>query len=103
MAAGLIPEFGSLSAPAPPAPSEALVLNGNVTGFQVTGNVVRDVNNIGIDMIGGETDIQPNPALVARNGIVRRNVVVAANSNYEGGYAAGIYVDGGRRGLNYTV
>ncbi|NJL27094.1 MAG: hypothetical protein HC897_04015 [Thermoanaerobaculia bacterium] len=78
------------------APSEAVTLNGNVDGFLIENNVVRDVNNIGIDMIGGETDIQPNPALVARNGIVRRNVVLAANSNYEGGYAAGIYVDGGR-------
>lgn len=78
------------------APSEAVTLNGNVDGFLIENNVVRDVNNIAIDMIGGETDIQPNPALVARNGIVRRNHVIAASSNYEGGYAAGIYVDGGR-------
>ncbi|MBU6281428.1 right-handed parallel beta-helix repeat-containing protein, partial [bacterium] len=38
-----------------PAPSEAITLNGNVDGFEVTGNVVTDVNNIGIDVIGGET------------------------------------------------
>ena len=44
-----------------PATSEALTLNGNVDGFAVTNNVVRDVNNIGIDFIGGETDIQPDP------------------------------------------
>ncbi len=78
------------------APSEAVTLNGNVNGFLIENNVVRQINNIGIDMIGGETDIQPNPTLVARNGLVRGNVVLAANSNYGGGYAAGIYVDGGR-------
>jgi Right handed beta helix region len=54
-----------------PAPSEALTLNGNVDGFQVTNNVVRDVNNIGIDFIGGETDIQPDASKVARNGVCR--------------------------------
>ena len=79
-----------------PAHSEALTLNGNVTGFEVTNNVVRDVNNIGIDFIGGETDIQPDPAKVARDGVCRGNQVFRANSDYGGGYAAGIYVDGGR-------
>ena len=79
-----------------PARSEALTVNGNVTNFEISANVVRDVNNIGIDMIGGETDIQPNPALVARNGLVRGNTVLRARSSYGGGFAAGIYVDGGR-------
>ncbi len=79
-----------------PAPSEALVLNGNVTHFEVTNNIVRDVNNIGIDFIGGETDIQPDTAKVARNGVCRGNQVYRANSSYGDGYAAGIYVDGGR-------
>lgn len=79
-----------------PAKSEALTLNGNVELFEVTNNVVRDVNNIGIDLIGGETDVQPNPSLVARNGVVRGNRVERANSIYGGGFAAGIYVDGGR-------
>lgn len=78
------------------APSEAITLNGNVDGFLIENNEVRDVNNIAIDMIGGETDIQPNNNLVARNGTVRGNVVISANSIYEGGYAGGIYVDGGR-------
>lgn len=36
-----------------PATSEAIVLNGNVDGFNVTQNLVHDVNNIGIDFIGG--------------------------------------------------
>ena len=79
-----------------PAQSEALTLNGNVDGFEILGNLVRDVNSIGIDMIGGETDIQPNSTLVARNGVVRGNTVLRANANYEGGFGGGIYVDGGR-------
>jgi len=79
-----------------PAPSEALTLNGNVELFEVTNNVVRDVNNIGIDFIGGETDIQPDPTKVARNGVCRGNVVARARSSYGGGYAGAIYVDGGR-------
>lgn len=79
-----------------PAQSEALTLNGNVTDFAVTNNVVRDVNSIGIDFIGGETDIQPDPTKVARNGVCSGNTVVRANANYGGGFGAGIYVDGGR-------
>ncbi|MFO0983035.1 MAG: right-handed parallel beta-helix repeat-containing protein [Planctomycetota bacterium] len=77
-----------------PADSEALVLNGNVERFAVTGNVVRDVNNVGIDFIGGEADI--NPSFVARNGVCAGNLVERANANYGGGFAAGIYVDGGK-------
>jgi parallel beta-helix repeat protein len=78
-----------------PYRSEALTLNGNVTDFQVTNNVVSRVNNIGIDFIGGETDIQPDPSKVARNGVCRGNVVEQANEQ-GGGFAGGIYVDGGR-------
>lgn len=79
-----------------PATSEALAINGNVDGFRVTNNVVRDVNNIGIVMIGGERDLQPDPTKVARNGVCSGNRVERARSSYGGGYAAGIYVDGGR-------
>ena len=79
-----------------PAPSEALTLNGNVQNFTIRNNDVHDVDNIGIDMIGGETDIQPDPSKVARNGLVRGNRVARARSSYGGGFAAGIYVDGGR-------
>ncbi len=78
-----------------PSTSEALTLNGNITGFEVLDNLVHDVNNIGIDFIGGETDINPNPSLVARNGLCARNEVYHARSNYGGGWAAGIYIDGG--------
>jgi hypothetical protein len=78
-----------------PYQSEALTLNGNVTDFQVTNNVVRDVNNIGIDFIGGETDINPDPTKVARNGVCRGNRVERAREQ-GGGFAGGIYVDGGQ-------
>jgi hypothetical protein len=76
--------------------SEALTLNGNVAGFQVVGNVVTDVNNIGIDCIGGERDINPDPGLVARDGVVRGNQVFRARFHDPDNPAAGIYVDGGR-------
>ena len=79
-----------------PAPSEALVLNGNVTKFAVTNNTILRVNNIGIDFIGGEKDIVNDPAAVARDGLCKGNRVSYARSKYGGGYAAGIYVDGGR-------
>lgn len=79
-----------------PAESEALVVNGNVVRFAITNNVVHDVDNIGIDMIGGE-GVCPEPANdAARQGICRGNVVYRARSSYGGGFAAGIYVDGGR-------
>ena len=76
------------------APSEALTLNGNITDFELSSNLVHDINNIGIDFIGGETDISPYG--VARRGVCRGNHVYRARSIYGGGYAAGIYVDGGR-------
>ncbi len=79
-----------------PAPSEAIALNGNVDGFEVSRNVVMDVNNIAIDFIGGEKATVEDATKVARNGICRGNRVERARSSYGGGYAAGIYVDGGR-------
>ncbi|MBI2442032.1 MAG: right-handed parallel beta-helix repeat-containing protein [Lentisphaerae bacterium] len=77
-----------------PAPSEAIVLNGNIAGFEVALNTVHDVNNIGIDLIGGEADLSPYG--VCRNGVCRQNRVYRARASYEDGYAAGIYVDGGQ-------
>jgi hypothetical protein len=120
-----------------PAHSEALTLNGNINGFTVSANVVHDVNNIGIDFIGGESlTANYDPGLIqehktkqtllrgvqgggfleksppgrrrqknnliasnnsaARNGICSGNTVYQARSSYGGGYAAGIYVDGGQ-------
>lgn len=78
-----------------PGHSEAIAINGNVDTFWLLNNVVHDVNNIGIVMIGGEGEC-PIPSLdLARNGVCRGNTAYNAHSNYGGGYAAGIYVDGG--------
>src|SRR5207244_3688305 len=75
--------------------------NGNVTDFQITNNRIHDDNNIGIDMIGGEADVFGLPAgtqnlPVARNGVCSHNTVYHIHANYGGGFAGGIYVDGGQ-------
>ncbi|MEK4669911.1 right-handed parallel beta-helix repeat-containing protein [Niallia sp. FSL R7-0271] len=83
--------------------SEALVLNGNIDGFQISHNTVRDNDNIGIDMIGYEGTSEENDYV--RNGAVESNIVYN-NSSYgnpaygEDYSAGGIYIDGGR---NITV
>jgi hypothetical protein len=87
------------------AQTETLTVNGNVTGFQIIGNTIHNDNNIGIDMIGGEAATFGKPAgtlglPVARNGICSQNTVYNIHANYGGGFAAGIYVDGGK---NITV
>ncbi|MBI3150564.1 MAG: DUF5123 domain-containing protein [Chloroflexi bacterium] len=80
--------------------SEALVINGNVDGFQVKNNVIRDSNNIGIDAIGFE-GTSPDPAYdQARNGVISGNTVYNINSYGNPAYgnersAGCIYVDGG--------
>ncbi len=79
-----------------PAKSETLTLNGNIEKFEVTNNHVHDVNNIGIDFIGGEKWVCSDTSKVARDGVCRGNRVERARANYGGGFAAGIYVDGGR-------
>lgn len=89
--------------------SEAVVLNGNVTGFKVTNNRIHDSNNIGIDFIGHE-GTNPDSALDrARNGVCSGNKVwnigSARNPAYGGDFSSGggdmaadgIYVDGGTR------
>lgn len=81
--------------------SEALVVNGNVDGFEVKGNVVHDCDNIGIDCIGFEKVSPDLSTDQARNGIVSQNHVynIATKGNPAYGQdssAAGIYVDGGR-------
>jgi hypothetical protein len=88
--------------------SESLVLNGNVDGWSVTGNVIHDDNNIGIDAIGYEDTIS-GPARFtdvnrARHGVIAGNVVSRIISEGNPAYweddgwcncADGIYVDGG--------
>lgn len=84
-----------------PAPSEAISLNGNIDGFEIKNNTLTNINNIGIVMIGGEDWVNTNDAVnFARNGVCSNNSVSHANSIYGGGYAAGIYVDGGK---NITI
>lgn len=76
-----------------PAYSETLVVNGNVAHFIISNNIVHDVNNIGIDMIGGEAWIGKSQP---RNGVCRGNTVYQAHSKAGAGFAAGIYVDGAK-------
>ena len=73
-----------------PAHSEALVVNGNVRKFKITDNTIRDVNNIGIDVIGGEKWLSSE---YPHHGLISGNTVIRANSAYDGS-AAGIYSDG---------
>ncbi len=80
--------------------SEALVINGNVTNWQVTNNIIHDVNNIGIDAIGAEGTAPANDQ--ARDGLIAYNDVYninsAGNVAYGNERSAGcIYVDGGTR------
>jgi hypothetical protein len=82
--------------------SESLVVNGNVTNFRITHNVVHDNNNIGIDVIGFE-HTAPDPAVdQARDGVVSGNLVYSITSRGNPAYrndesSDGIYVDGGTR------
>jgi Right handed beta helix region len=82
--------------------SESLVVNGNVTNFRITHNVVHDNNNIGIDVIGAE-HTAPDPAVdQARDGLVSGNLVYGITSRGNPAYgndqsSDGIYVDGGTR------
>jgi hypothetical protein len=82
--------------------SESLVVNGNVTNFRITHNVVHDNNNIGIDVIGFESTA-PDPAVdQARDGVVSGNLVYSITSRGNPAYrndesSDGIYVDGGTR------
>ena len=82
--------------------SESLVVNGNVTNFRITHNVVHDNNNIGIDVIGFERTA-PDPAVdQARDGVVSGNLVYNTTSRGNPAYrddesSDGIYVDGGTR------
>jgi hypothetical protein len=80
--------------------SESVNVDGNVTNFVITNNIVHDNDNIGIDVIGFE-GVSPDPAYdFARNGTVSGNTVYnisAINNPGEGNQydANGIYVDGG--------
>jgi parallel beta-helix repeat protein len=88
--------------------SESVTLNGNVTNFRVTNNVIHDNNNIGIDMAGFYGVCATPECDQVRNGVCSGNRVYNIDSSHNpayggdfnsggGGIAAdGIYVDGGR-------
>jgi hypothetical protein len=74
--------------------SEGLAVNGNVDGFEVSNNIVRDITNIGIVAIGHEGTC-PVPANdQARNGLIKNNTAYNCISPYA--TSGGIYVDGAR-------
>ena len=82
--------------------SESLVVNGNVTNFRITENVVHDNNNIGIDIIGFERTSSDPATDQARDGVVSGNLVYNITSKGNPAYgdeqnSDGIYVDGGTR------
>jgi hypothetical protein len=91
-------------------PSEAMVVNGNVRKFEVSGNIVHDVNNIAFDFIGFEPDVCASCSQAdvtdidnvnrVRDGLVRGNtafkMTTATNPAYGGEKSAACYyVDGG--------
>ena len=72
--------------------SEALSVNGNIDGFEISHNHIYNNTNIGIVAIGHEGEC-PTPELdQARNGYIRYNIVHDNPSAYA--ECAGIYVDG---------
>lgn len=80
--------------------SESVNVDGNVTQFAITNNIVRNNDNIGIDAIGFE-GVSPNPAYdYARNGEISGNTIYHISAIHNPGEsneydADGIYVDGG--------
>jgi len=74
--------------------SEALAVNGNVDGFEISGNEVHDISNIGIDAIGHEGTCSDPVLDQARNGYIDWNTVYNCQSDYAS--AAGIYIDGAK-------
>lgn len=78
---------------------EAMPINGNVDGFKIQGNSGFNLNNLFIDVIGGEGNggNQDQP----RNGVIAYNFGDGISSRRNDAYrrqpsAAGIYSDGGR-------
>jgi hypothetical protein len=91
--------------------SESIALNGNVVRWQVSHNDIYDINNIAIDIIGGEGTaptkttkkgrVLPGKYDAARFGFVEDNYVENLDTsdnpayNNEKSWAAAIYIDGG--------
>ena len=82
--------------------SEAVVINGDVTNFEVNHNQVNNNNNIGIDIIGFEGTAETNNDYARRGDIIGNTVTrnsISGNLSYKGDdpSAGGIYVDGGKQ------
>ncbi len=82
--------------------SEAIVLNGDVTNFEVNRNQVNNNNNIGIDIIGFEGTAETDNDYARRGDIIGNTVTrnsIVGNPGYKGDdpSAGGIYVDGGKQ------
>jgi len=74
--------------------SENITLSGNISGFLIENNSIRNNTNIGID-IAGNYMVSTNPLYDnARNGVIRNNHVYNCVSEYA--TSAGIYIDGGK-------
>lgn len=91
--------------------SESIVVNGNVTNWEIVNNSLTRVNNIAIDAIGGEgtsptqtIDGRTFPGSVdaARLGFIQNNTLTQMSTLTNPAYgsrhtfAAGIYIDGAR-------
>ena len=80
--------------------SESVNVDGNVTNFAITNNIIHDNDNIGIDAIGFEGVAPSGSVDYARNGVITGNTIynisAIANAGEGKDYDAdGIYVDGG--------
>jgi hypothetical protein len=88
--------------------SESVVVNGNVTHWQITHNNIHDNDNIGIDAIGFEPTLGGKHRYTelnrARHGLIAHNVVARIKSQGNPAYwedgswcdcADGVYIDGG--------
>ena len=74
--------------------SEGLAVNGNVDTFIIKNNIIHDITNIGIDIIGHEGTCSAPSLDQARNGTVEQNTVYNCSSPYAAN--AGIYIDGAK-------
>ncbi|WP_421876691.1 choice-of-anchor Q domain-containing protein [Marinoscillum sp.] len=82
-----------------PGWTEGIQVNGNVDGFEISNNIIEEVQNIGIVAAGHYnwvTEIQGATVTAAdnyaRNGVIRNNKVTSCRSPIAA--AAGIYCDG---------
>lgn len=79
-----------------PGWSEVLTFNGNISIISVNRNVIEDCGNIAIDFIGGEGMCKNPSKDYVTDATCSYNTIKNAHSPNEGGFAAGIYVDGAR-------